>query len=109
MDITIISIQNWYVSNGSLVANTGVTTNCNLSKNENSLILTKVYPNHFTDNIYITSENLDYTLKMYTVLGKGVQIELNENRINTSLLSSRIYFVRMHFEGASKTYKLIKK
>jgi len=109
MDITIISIQNWYVSNGSLVANTGVNTNCNLSINENSLIATKVYPNPFTDNIYISSENLDYTLKMHTIIGKGVQIDLNEHIIDTSLLSSGIYFVRIHFEGASKTYKLIKK
>lgn len=69
----------------------------------------KIYPNPFTDNFKIKTENPIRKIELYDESGRLI-IETRDSQLeNTSLLSQGIYILKIYFENKTiQSYKLIK-
>lgn len=102
--------QNWYIDNGTFASTTTVNPNCNDALSTVSLDRDthKVYPNPFSNSIHIASESSILDFKMFDILGHQIHVNSNANVIDTSLLLSGIYLLKVEDQNQTKTFKLIK-
>jgi cyanophycinase-like exopeptidase len=102
--------ENWSIVNGTLNVSTGgLPPNCTLNTNnliENEL---SVFPNPFSETIYL-SLNENCNVELYNTLGKLIYSAENfkGNKIDTTFLSSGLYFIKITSNGVVTTKKLIK-
>lgn len=102
--------QSWFVNNGVFYTTPAENPNCNdaLSIHELSEIEVQIHPNPFTNYIFIEAETDNFAIKMFDILGKQVEVELNLNKIDTTSLQRGIYFIKVENESFQNTYKLVK-
>lgn len=84
----------------------------NLSQGEVSSIISKIYPNPFTNQIQIASQKPIKQLELYDMTGKLIQSKttLAELNSNVNSLKSGIYLLTITYSNNSKeTFKLMKK
>jgi cyanophycinase-like exopeptidase len=102
--------RNWSVDNGIFTSEAGANPQCTLSAPEYNLAEIKAYPNPFLDHIQIIAPSRIKDVKLYNVLGNLMLTKLNtDNTIDTSILSSGIYFLRLETTTGIQTSKVIKK
>ncbi len=102
--------QNWYITNGTFVTSSGSNPQCNsLSIQDNEDTKVQVFPNPFEDTIYITSKVELNKVKLFNVLGREVETIIDSNSIDTSLLLSGLYFLKLESNSFKQTIKLIKR
>ncbi len=107
--------QNWYVDDGILIENKGAEINCSsLLINDDELKnLVAVFPNPFINEVTIKSEEKILELTLFDLNGNlvGVKSNLNEfsNSINTNLLISGIYFIKIQTINNVLFVKILKK
>jgi cyanophycinase-like exopeptidase len=103
--------QNWSVSNGTFLTATGVNPQCSaLSIEEVEMVQAEVYPNPFSDNFFVNMKGQVNSIKLYTILGKEINLSLDINKpIDASSLSSGMYILKLKTENQEKTFKLIKR
>jgi hypothetical protein len=85
----------------------------------NPMTTTRVYPNPATDMMTVeinASQSADAVISVYNIMGQNVMdmnvsvnTGVNSTRINTSELSSGVYFVTVSANGFSKTTKVVVK
>lgn len=101
--------EDWSVTNGSFSTFSTVNPECDLlSVSENQLAVISVSPNPFHDVITITSELIEFDVKLYDSLGKQIAQYTNESQIETSNFASGLYFLSVTSEGLRETFKLVK-
>jgi cyanophycinase-like exopeptidase len=102
--------RNWSVDNGIFTSEAGTNPQCTLSAPGYNLAEIKAYPNPFLDHIQIIAPSRIKDVKLYNVLGNLMLTKLNtDNTIDTSILSSGIYFLRLATTTGIQTSKVIKK
>jgi len=105
------SWENWSVNNGAFLAASGSGPNisCALSVGENEWNKTTIYPNPFSNYIYMNNSQYA-TVEIFDSLGKRVFVDKNftSNKIDTSQFSSGLYFVKIQKEGKIITNKILK-
>lgn len=72
----------------------------------------KVYPNPFTDSVTISHNSKINSISIFNILGQQViskKIDTTEETIDTSLLQSGSYVMKVTGENTTETFKLIKK
>ncbi|HMI08727.1 MAG TPA: T9SS type A sorting domain-containing protein, partial [Flavobacterium sp.] len=103
------SWENWSVDFGNLSMVPGTAPQCNLATTQFDALGISVFPNPFADFINLEgAENA--SVSVYDVLGKkvfGID-NFKGNRIDTSLFSRGLYFVKIQKEGNIVTRKMIK-
>ncbi|GEP49862.1 hypothetical protein FNO01nite_05340 [Flavobacterium noncentrifugens] len=107
-DVTSLKIRGEYI-NGS---DTGGLDNVllgtdSLDAKSFSAVECHFYPNPATNNIYF-SENVDRVL-FYDLLGKKMNLDLQNQTVDVSQLSNGMYTIRMESGTKSQTKKFIKK
>lgn len=103
--------ENWYVNNGILTYTNGENPNCDpLSISETQKLLVNVYPNPFSEQINLSKLSSAIDFVMYDFNGKIIQKATNFNSefINTKLIPTGIYFLKVKTNRFQKIYKLIK-
>tara|TARA_B110000259_G_C13938688_1_gene371897 strand:- start:148 stop:1041 length:894 start_codon:yes stop_codon:yes gene_type:complete len=80
--------------------------NCTASVTDLSLLNFSIYPNPTKDYLNIDCSSLE-SVSVYNILGKEL-IKDNSNRINVSLLSKGVYFIKVSDGINSSTKKFIK-
>ena len=101
--------EDWSVVNGTFSTANSTNPNCDLlSIPKNELTLISVSPNPFSEMISIESQLIDFDVVVYNGFGKLVAKFHNQSQINTSNLSSGLYFLSVHSKGLQETFKLIK-
>ncbi len=103
------SWENWSVVNGVLNVVNGVAPNCILGNNGFDQEEIKVFPNPFDE--FIAFDGIENaSVEIFDSLGKKIfsQSNFGNQNINTSSLSSGLYFVRMEKEGKILTKKMFK-
>ncbi|MGJ8666303.1 MAG: M14 family zinc carboxypeptidase [Patiriisocius sp.] len=71
-----------------------------------------IYPNPVNDILNITTSMSNYTIEVYNVQGQLVASEMRNNGTSTfdySQLASGLYIMRLTSEGASESFKVVKK
>ncbi len=71
-----------------------------------------IYPNPVNDILNITTSISNYTIEVYNVQGQLVASEMRNNGTTTfdySQLASGLYIMRLTSEGASESFKVVKK
>jgi cyanophycinase-like exopeptidase len=103
--------QNWSVTNGTFATVAGVNPECGaLSIEEVEIFQVEVYPNPFSDRFYINMEGQVKSMKLYTILGKEINLTLDINKpIDASSLSLGMYILKLKIENQVQTFKLIKR
>lgn len=74
--------------------------------------IVSVYPNPFNDKLVVEVLENDFSYSIYDIQGKEIQTETNKLKndiIDTNLISSGIYFLKIVTENESITQKIIKK
>jgi hypothetical protein len=83
-----------------------------LSVQEESIDELKIFPNPFNDQLHIQLPSTsDSSLIILDVLGKVVltqKLNLSHHIINTSLMTSGVYILRITSPSGSKAFKLVK-
>jgi len=101
--------EDWSVTNGSFSTSSTVNPDCDLlSVNENQLLTISISPNPFRDVISIESQLTEFDVKLFDIFGKQVAQFKSQSQIETSSLSSGLYFLNVSSEGLQETFKLIK-
>lgn len=101
--------EDWSVVNGTFSNVSSSNPNCDLlSISENELSLISVSPNPFYDMISIATQLTDFNVVVYDSFGKEVVKFQNQSQINTSNLSTGMYFLCVRSKGLYETFKLIK-
>ncbi|WCO00495.1 T9SS type A sorting domain-containing protein [Psychroserpens ponticola] len=101
--------ENWSVINGVFSTSSTVNPECDLlSVTENDNLKVFVGPNPFQDVLTIESQLYEFNVKLYDSFGKLIAQYKNLSQIDTSSLSSGLYFMRVSSEGLQETFKLIK-
>ncbi len=84
-----------------------------LSISENELETIKIFPNPFTDNVFIEGKNMDIkTIKLYTILGQELNVNIkktfdsNKYEFSANNLNKGTYLIKT---GDYSVRKLIKK
>lgn len=80
----------------------------NLSVNDATKNLVKVYPNPVKDVLNIQSDGKVIKTELYSVDGKLLQTSENTKSINFSSYEKGIYLLRIHTENGVKTEKIVK-
>ena len=102
--------ENWHINNGTFSTDSTINPQCDLLSIDGvESFVISVSPNPFSDQVVVDSvmENLKYEL--YNALGKRLDIDIQNNRISTSKLSSGVYFLTVSSEQKKQTLKLIKR
>jgi cyanophycinase-like exopeptidase len=101
--------ENWSVNNGVFTSVAGSAPNCTLGNEAFSSDTINTIPNPFSDFLLIeNAENT--TVELFDSLGKKLFFETNftSNTIDTSNLSSGLYFLKVTKDGITLTKKVIK-
>lgn len=96
---------------GDLIYTTSYTVQEDVSSSINTIFnneMISVFPNPFNNIIKINSSEVVNKIELYSVDGKLVYYSINENDINTSQLSSGVYFIHVSTEDNKFVNKLIK-
>jgi len=82
-----------------------------LSINENDLTNPVLYPNPFTNEIYVNNPETVKTVQIFSAMGQKIEhVTFNGKSIKTDNLSSGVYFVTIEtLVGDKLTHKMIKK
>ncbi len=101
--------EDWSIVNGTFANANSTNPNCDLlSVSETEMALISVSPNPFHDTISIESQLRDFNVIIYDSFGKQVAKFQNQFEIDTTNLSSGLYFFSVFSEGFKETFKLIK-
>jgi cyanophycinase-like exopeptidase len=107
------SWENWFIENGNFNMEAGVNPDCaslavtGEQTNSNPIA---IYPNPFTDRIFIDSTMPLNAVSLYDILGKEIKVEVQDNwKIDTSLLSTGLYILKLKTEEGQQTFKILKK
>ncbi|MFK7782736.1 T9SS type A sorting domain-containing protein [Psychroserpens sp.] len=101
--------EDWSVNNGSFSNTSSTNPNCDLlSISENDTIGFFVSPNPFSNTITIASQLTNYDIIIYDSFGKQVAQFQNQSQVDTSNLSSGLYFLNVSSEKLDETFKLLK-
>lgn len=102
--------ENWTVTNGTYSNATTSNPDCNLLSIEETVIPEfNVSPNPFANYIKVSNLEYEYEATMYDVLGNSIDVHFSEyNKIDTTRLSSGIYFLTIDLGDIKQTFKLIK-
>lgn len=106
--------ENWYVDNGTLLQIDGSQIDCSeVSVSDHNLSAhVKIHPNPFMDVVYIESENEITELTIVDLNGQLImfQSDLNstEVSIDTKLIPTGIYFIKLVTHKGLSQYKLLK-
>ncbi len=81
-----------------------------LSVQENTSADFKIYPNPVSDQLFISSENLQVeNIRIYEISGKQVlNIERSETSIDVSQLTEGIYFIEVTSQEGTSSQRFIK-
>lgn len=103
--------RDWSINNGVFTSVAGVNPQCtSLSILDFNLAQISVYPNPFIDTVQIESEIELKSIKLIDILGNNIPVELQlDMTINTSSLSSGVYFLRLKSDSATQILRLVKK
>ncbi len=102
--------ENWSIDNGNFTMVDGVNPECGLLSNSDFTTddLT-IYPNPSIDFIYISSAASINNVKVYDMLGKEMNIEIdNTSKIDISTLAAGTYILKLETEGLVKNFKVLK-
>ncbi|MBK5213449.1 MAG: T9SS type A sorting domain-containing protein [Flavobacteriaceae bacterium] len=104
------SWENWFIENGTLSMEAGENPNCGqLAITNNDTDLIGVYPNPFTDELFIESKLPLKDVGLFDVLGCEIKVEVQDNfKIETTTLSAGTYILKIQTEKSQQTFKLIK-
>ena len=82
-----------------------------LSISEQEVAQIDVYPNPVSDQLFISSENLQIkNIRIYEISGKQVlNIERNETSIDVSQLTKGVYFIEVTSQEGKSVQKFVKK
>ncbi|WP_033961888.1 T9SS type A sorting domain-containing protein [Psychroserpens jangbogonensis] len=101
--------EDWSATNGSFSSSSTINPDCDLlSVVENESLDIFVGPNPFRDMLTIESQLAEFNVKLYDIFGKQVAQFQNQSQIETSSLSSGLYFLSVLSEGLQENFKLIK-
>lgn len=102
--------RDWYIDNGVFLSSIGTNPQCILSVSEVERVKIKVFPNPFLNNIELES-NIEFTsVILLDILGNSIPLKIQSgNIINTSSLTSGVYFLKLKSASASQVLKLVKK
>ncbi|SCY85615.1 CotH kinase family protein [Flavobacterium caeni] len=99
------------VANGNRITFNNISvhgTQTTMGVKENPLAQVAVYPNPFSDMLYIKGiDNADY--EIFSIDGKLVQQGKTSAQLNLGNLRNGMYLLRLSANGASQTKKIIKK
>ena len=99
-------------SNRSVSSNRlAITVSLSLGNNTFSAGSFTVYPNPFTDQLTVSSNETMRTISVYNAIGQQVMVsnsEMKQQQINTTALAKGVYFLRVNTENESATLKIIK-
>lgn len=103
--------ENWSINNGVFIMAAGTNPMCDrLSTSDFENLEVNVYPNPVVDRIFIKSQSPINSVKVYNVLGKEIQVRrMNESSIDTSVLSSGLYILKLGSERSEQTFKFLKR
>lgn len=81
-----------------------------LSISEQSLVQFNIHPNPVSDQLFISSENLQIEIiNIYSMIGEKVlRVENNEKSIDVSVLSEGLYFIEVASPEGKSVQKFIK-
>lgn len=92
------------VANGSITAGQTLET---IDFNTNFIL--KIYPNPTTDFVFIETESKINSISVYNTKGEMLKVNITNNKLDFSLLSSGIYFLNFVSDDNKRTsIKLIK-
>ncbi|GGG54878.1 T9SS type A sorting domain-containing protein [Bizionia arctica] len=103
--------ENWSVSDGDFITATGTNPQCGaLSIDEVVMFEAEVYPNPLSNTLFINTKGQVESIKLYTILGKEINMTLDINKpIDASLLSSGMYILKLKTATQEQTFKLVKR
>ncbi|WP_431135497.1 T9SS type A sorting domain-containing protein [Psychroserpens mesophilus] len=100
---------NWTINNGTFSTSTSTNPLCSaLSISENEILEVSVGPNPFRNSLTIQSQLVNFDVMLYDGFGKRVAQFKNQSQIDTSILATGLYFLRIYSEGLQETFKLVK-
>jgi len=70
--------------------------------------LIKVYPNPVKNTLYIAGDSDVYNIEVYSLLGQLVMKASNTNEINVSLFTEGIYLIKISTDNATTTKRFVK-
>ena len=82
--------------------------NSELSVENISSGLIKVYPNPVKNTLYIAGGSDVYNIEVYSLLGQLVMKVSNTNEINVSLFTEGVYLIKISAGNATTTKRFIK-
>ena len=98
--------ENWSCINENGSPN--AVNNSELSVENISSGLIKVYPNPVKNTLYIAGGSDVYNIEVYSLLGQLVMKVSNTNEINVSLFTEGVYLIKISAENATTTKRFIK-
>ncbi|WP_040281269.1 T9SS type A sorting domain-containing protein [Psychroserpens damuponensis] len=103
--------ENWSVDNGVFNTDNGTNPMCGaLSVEDFELTAIKVFPNPFQNTIQIMSDKDLKEVQIIDVLGNISVVNLNtDNTIDTSTLTSGMYFLKLKTDTVVQTLKIVKR
>jgi hypothetical protein len=103
--------RDWHVENGVFTSVAGTNPQCSsLSVADENLAKISVYPNPFENILQIESEAELKSIQLTDILGNNIPVKLQSNRsVNTSALSSGVYFLRLNSDQSSQVFRIVKK
>ncbi|MFD2915650.1 T9SS type A sorting domain-containing protein [Psychroserpens luteus] len=103
--------RNWSIEAGTFTTTAGTNPLCGaLSAEDYELSSIKVFPNPFEDTIQITTESELIAVQIVDILGNQRVVELNADySIDTSSLSTGIYFLKLKTDTTVQTFKVVKR
>lgn len=72
-----------------------------------AVIQFQIYPNPASDTIHIETADSIQDIQLFTAAGTKIPVELKNNQINTSHLSSGIYLLKLEINNTSVSKKII--
>ena len=91
-------------------ANTGTEWNNNLSVTDFEAKSIKLYPNPINHQLYISGQNSEYQIVIYSSEGRKLQTKTLKNNAPLNLdLSTGMYFAKISSEGKTETKKFLVK
>lgn len=101
--------RNWSINNGVFTSAAGTNPQCTLSVSDVEIAKVKVYPNPFVDKLNIESEVEINSIQLIDILGKSIPVNLeSDNSINTTTLSTGVYFLKLNSDSAAQVIRLVK-
>jgi len=107
--------ENWYIDNGNLVQTDGTQIECTVLSTQNQSLESSLnaYPNPFDSVLNISSDHNIIKLTISDVNGKVIMSkdDLNTKKVtlNTELLFSGIYNLKLSTQRGTSFHKLVKK